>query len=81
MCTIGSVGRQYRSALSVDTRSIGRPSSGRHSVDISAECRPIISRVSVEYRADTRPTLDQHPTDTQPILGRYLSFERLFIDR
>ena len=92
MFTIGSVDRHYRSVLgrhyrstlgryvgrvAVDTRLTYRPSVGR----ISAECRSSIGPVSVDMSADTRPTLDQHPTDTQPILGRYLSFERLFIGR
>jgi len=92
MFTVGSVGQHYRSALgqgywstlgryvgqvAVDTRLTYRPSVGR----ISAECRSSIGPVSVNMSADTRPTLDQHPTDTLPILGRYLSFERLIISR
>ena len=81
MFTVGSVGRHYRSALSVYTRPICQPRSGRHSVDITAECRSNISRVSVEYRSICRPILDPHSTNIRPILGRYLSFERLIIGR
>ena len=84
MFTVGSVSRHYRSTLgryvsrvAVDTRLTYRPSVGR----ISSECWSSIGPVSVDMSTNTRPTLDQHPTDSQPILGRYLSFERLFIGR
>ena len=73
MFTIGSVGRQYRSALSVDTQSICRPSSGRYSVDISAECRSNmsrVSRVSVQYRPICQLILDRHSIHIQPILSQ-----------
>ena len=78
MFTVGSVGRHYRSVLSVNTRSICRPSTGRHISRVSVECQPSIGRVSVEYRSsigryvgrystDTRSTSDRYSNDTRPI--------------